>query len=215
MSADKQDDISGRLEEIEAVLGKIEAALEGMEESKKMNVEVEGTEKGVASGAIDSLGDILPGLGKLLETLKESPAFQERLQDMDYEAELRLGGGEISTGGTFRSIPPGVRRGPGGPTARRGRPRGSATRKVKVGADTMKAVPADLFDEGDSLKVVAELPGYEEKEIDVGLEGTSLMIDASSARGKKFSRVELPCEVKEKLETSFRNGVLQVMLRKK
>jgi len=215
VSADKQDDISGRLGEIEAALKKIEAALEGMEESQKTDVEVEGEEKGVASAVIESLGDTIPQLGKLLETLKESPAFQERLQDMDWEAETRIKGEGLSTGGTFRSIPPGVRGGAGVSTSRSRKPRRGTSRKVKVGADTMKAVPADLFDEGDSLKVVAELPGYEEKEINVGLEGTSLTIDASSARGKKYGRVELPCEVEDEMETSFRNGVLQVMLQKK
>ena len=215
MSPEKQEEISKRLDEIEATLRKIEANLEGREKSKETGPAVKGTGKGVVLGVLESLGEASPQLGKLLESLKDSPAFEDRLQEIDLEVESRFGSAGVSPGRSGVSIPPGVRKRPGGATAGRGMPRKATRQKVKVGADTLKAVPADVFDEGDVLKVVAELPGYEEKEIKVRLEEGALIIDASSARGKKRSRVELPCAVEEKLDTAFRNGVLQVLLKKK
>jgi len=215
VSPEKQEDISKRLDEIEATLKKIEAKLEGKEKSEETSPDVEWTGKGVAQGVLESLGETSPQLGKLLETLKDSPAFEDRLQEIDLEVESRFGAAGVSPGRSTGSIPPSVRRRPGGTTARKGTSHRVTRQKVKVGADTLKAVPADVFDEGDVLKVIAELPGYEEKEIKVKLEGEALIIDASSARGKKRSRVELPCAVEEKLDTAFRNGVLQVLLKKK
>ena len=215
MSPEKQEDISKRLDEIEATLKKIESKLEGKEKSETAGPGLEVTGKGVAQGVLESLGEISPQLGKLVETLKDSPAFEDRLQEIDLEVESRFSSAGVSPGRSTGSIPPGVRRRPGGPTVRRGTSPKVARQKVKVGADTLKAVPADVFDEGNVLKVIAELPGYEEKEIKVKLEEEALVIDASSTRGKKRSRVELPCAVEDKLDTAFRNGVLQVLLKKK
>ena len=215
MSPEKQEDISKRLDGIEAALKKIEAKLEGKEEAEGESLVVEGVEKGVAQRILESLGKVFPQLGKLLETLEGSPAFEERLEEIDLEVESRFKGAGVSAGGNMKSIPPGVRGRQGGPAVRRGASRGVAKREAKVGADTLKAVPADVFDEEDALKVIAELPGYEEKEIKVKLGGGALIIDASSARGKKHGMVELPCAVEEKLDTTFRNGVLQVLLKKK
>jgi HSP20 family molecular chaperone IbpA len=219
VSPEKREDISKSLDEIEAALKNIEVRLGGKEKSEKTGPEVEGTGKGkgkgVAQGVVESLGEISPQLGKLLETLEGSPAFEDRLQEIDLEVESRFSSAGVSPGRITGSIPPGVRGRPGGPTVRRGTSQRVTRQKVKVGADTLKAVPADVFDEGDVLKVVAELPGYEAKEIKVKLEEGTLIIDASSARGKKRSRVELPCAVEEKLDTTFRNGVLQVLLKKK
>lgn len=212
----KKDDISKRLESIEATLKKIEEKLVGIEDVEEKGTTIgKGMEEGVARGVLESFGEVFPQLGKLLESVKDSPAFEERLEEIDLEIESRFKGAGLPSGRGIGSIPPSVRGGSGTPTARRGSFRRGTKREARVGADALKTIPADVFDEGDLLKVIAELPGCEEKDIEVKLEGSALVIDASSERGKRHSRVELPRTVEEQQDTDFRNGVLQVLLKKK
>jgi len=83
----------------------------------------------------------------------------------------------------------------------------------------------DLIDEGDKIKVVADLPGFEKDEIEVFFEGNSLVIKAESKReaeerkkdyirrerryGRVYRKIALPEGVKtESAKASYKNGVL-------
>ena len=74
----------------------------------------------------------------------------------------------------------------------------------------------DVLDEGDSLVVIAELPGVEESDINLAVEGDILEITAS-ARDRKYQKeVLLPTPVDpESLESSYRNGVLEINMAKR
>ncbi|MFN3384067.1 MAG: Hsp20/alpha crystallin family protein [Archaeoglobaceae archaeon] len=85
----------------------------------------------------------------------------------------------------------------------------------------------DVIDEGDKIKVLADLPGFKREEIEVFFEGNDLVIKAESKeegeeKGKDFIRrerrygrvyrkVALPEGLKvESAKASYRNGVLEV-----
>jgi HSP20 family protein len=73
----------------------------------------------------------------------------------------------------------------------------------------------DVFDEGDHLLVVAELPGVEAS--DVGFEVKEDVLDLSATRGERKYRKEvlLPAAVSARAATSsYRNGVFEIKLPK-
>lgn len=73
----------------------------------------------------------------------------------------------------------------------------------------------DVLDEGDHILVIAEMPGVEEKDIQVKAEGDILEITASSGERRYHKEVLLPSPVDtEKVAASYRNGILEVRLTK-
>ena len=73
----------------------------------------------------------------------------------------------------------------------------------------------DIFEERDHIKVMAELPGVEENEIKLDIEDDTLTINIDTPTRKYYKKVELPSPVKkDDVESSYRNGILEVTLRK-
>jgi HSP20 family protein len=82
-----------------------------------------------------------------------------------------------------------------------------------VVADTREPI-VDVFDEGEKLLVVAELPGVAKKEIKVELNGDVLALTTTGAR-KYAKEVLLPAAaVDDGMTVSYNNGVLEVRLHK-
>ncbi|MFO7966926.1 MAG: Hsp20/alpha crystallin family protein [Archaeoglobaceae archaeon] len=91
--------------------------------------------------------------------------------------------------------------------------------------------PADVIDEGDKIRVTAELPGFNKADIDVSIEDSQLDIYAKKEekeeqkekdfirRERKFGevrrKVPLPSDVKEEeIKATYNNGVLEVTMPK-
>ena len=73
----------------------------------------------------------------------------------------------------------------------------------------------DIFDEGNHLIVIAELPGAKEEDIKLSVEGTLLKISAHTPAGKYRKEVLLPNPVKTDLiEAAYKNSVLKIKLEK-
>lgn len=73
----------------------------------------------------------------------------------------------------------------------------------------------DVLDEGDRLVVVAELPGVDERDIQVTVQGDILELAAATSNRKYHREVLLPSAVDPtSLERSYRNGVLELRLAK-
>ncbi|WP_101295436.1 Hsp20/alpha crystallin family protein [Halegenticoccus soli] len=69
----------------------------------------------------------------------------------------------------------------------------------------------DVFDEGDTIRLVADLPGVEKDAIELKCDGEVLTISAASDRREYDERVRLPARVDEhSARASFNNGVLEV-----
>lgn len=73
----------------------------------------------------------------------------------------------------------------------------------------------DVIDEGDKLRIVAELPGVEKDKISLKASGLKLIIRASNHK-KYYKEVDLPAEVDiSSAKATYRNGVLEIEVKKK
>jgi HSP20 family protein len=82
-----------------------------------------------------------------------------------------------------------------------------------VVADTREPI-VDVFDEGEKLLVVAELPGVAKKEIKVEVNGDVLELSTTGTR-KYAKEVLLPAAAKDvEPAITYNNGVLEVRLEK-
>jgi HSP20 family protein len=74
----------------------------------------------------------------------------------------------------------------------------------------------DIMATDGEVKVIAELPGVDKK--DIKLQGTekTLKISVETPQRKYYKEVELPAEVEpKKAKSSYKNGVLEVTIQKK
>jgi len=84
-----------------------------------------------------------------------------------------------------------------------------------VGLIEQKEPIVDVFEEGDYIRVMAELPGVQENEIKLDIEESTLTISTNTATRNYYKKVELPDLVRnDAVESSYRNGILEVRLRK-
>lgn len=80
-------------------------------------------------------------------------------------------------------------------------------------SDTREPI-VDVFDEGNRLQVIAELPGVEEKDIIHSVEGTTLIINAGTGERKYHKEVDLGFAVKGDPRTHYTNGILEINFEK-
>ncbi len=71
----------------------------------------------------------------------------------------------------------------------------------------------DVLDEGERLRVIAELPGVEEKDIHLEIKGDILEFTAEKGDRKYHKELLLPCRA-SLVRSSYRNGVLEIELAK-
>jgi len=90
-----------------------------------------------------------------------------------------------------------------------------ATEKGPVVAEVREPI-VDVFDEGERLVVIAELPGIEETDIHLEVKDDILDLTAE-AKDRKYSKeVLLPSSVDaESMESLYKNGILEIKLRKR
>ena len=73
----------------------------------------------------------------------------------------------------------------------------------------------DLFEEAHHLIVLAELPGVDEKDLNIKAEENTLTISADTATRKYLKKVELPTPIrKDTIKSTYKNNILQVRLEK-
>jgi HSP20 family protein len=163
--------------------------------------------EGPVEGVLRGLDEVIPGFGELVKGLEKSEAFQKRLEAANAEIERRMGKAPPlrRAGGTRRSTIP-------------------ARTNLKVSRTTLgeeSPVPApqrdvitDMFDEGDNLVIIAELPGVNEKDIEIEVKGDRLVLFARSQGRQYHKDIVLPRTVKEKPSLTYKNGILKISLEK-
>lgn len=68
-----------------------------------------------------------------------------------------------------------------------------------------------VYEEGDTLRLVADLPGVDKDGVDLQCDGSTLTIAAEAEQRRFDERVRLPVRVDEhSASASFNNGVLEV-----
>lgn len=163
--------------------------------------------EGIAETVLKGLGDMIPGLGGLLEAVAGSPAFRERLSEIDQELEARLKGAPVKQTASRPSTIPGSipRR-----TAFRARPLGR-----RAAPPGPREPSGDVFDEGDHFKVIVELPGVSESEIQTTLDGPTLTVSTVSTASRRYhQRFSLPSAPEGRLEQRYRQGILEIRIKK-
>jgi len=74
----------------------------------------------------------------------------------------------------------------------------------------------DVIEDGDTIKVLAELPGVEKRDIRLKATDHSLTINVDNPTRKYYKELEFPDEVDEKtVKSTYTNGVLEIVFRKK
>jgi HSP20 family protein len=79
--------------------------------------------------------------------------------------------------------------------------------------DTREPI-VDIFDEEKRLQVVVELPGVEENDITVVLNGNTINIDAGKGDRRYHKVIDLDIPVKDQLKSQYKNGILEINLEK-
>ena len=73
----------------------------------------------------------------------------------------------------------------------------------------------DVFDEKGYVRLIAELPGVSEEDVELDVKGDILSLKAEGKERKYAKEILLPCPVKkESLQKSFRSGILEIKLQK-
>jgi len=74
----------------------------------------------------------------------------------------------------------------------------------------------DVIEDGDAVKVLAELPGVEKRDIRLKATDHSLTINVDNPTRKYYKELEFPEEVDEKsAKSTYTNGVLEIVFRKR
>jgi HSP20 family protein len=150
------------------------------------------------------VGGVLKGLGNFIELLTELAEKGEALAERS---------------GEIRGLPEGMR-GVYGFSVRTGlggMPQVQRFGNVRVTnagpvVDEVREPMVDVFDEGDSVLVVAEMPGVSIKDIVIDVKGDVLSISTTETAPRKYAKeVLLPAAVSvASQKTTFKNGVLEL-----
>jgi HSP20 family protein len=150
-----------------------------------------------------NLGGLFTGIGEFIGQVTKLAEEAKELEKAGVSVERR-------------KLPHGmygvsVRVGPTGPVLSRF---GTIKPTLEPGVAEVREPLVDIFENEKEIIVVAELPGVEEKDIKTEVEERTLKISAES-RDRKYSKeVELPAAVTSELESTYKNGVLEVKLKK-
>lgn len=148
------------------------------------------------------------GFGGLLKGLMDSPAFNERLKEVNNELERRLS--ERKDFKIERRF-----------TGRKGdfkiesnisvRPLGVAIKPARIELGEIKKEDlTDIFDENGSIRIITELPSAKEDDLRFEINNDMLVIFVGN---KERKRIKLPCPA-EFVSKKYKNNILEVQLKK-
>jgi HSP20 family protein len=166
-----------------------------------------GDESGSGSGG---LGGLLGGLTEFVDKLNQLAEKGQQISKTG-NFDLGQGGGEqqkplrgvygfsvkMGTGGESPKVEPfgNIRRDEGG---------------EPVVEDAREPL-VDVFDEGDHVLVLAEMPGVESRDVRIDVDGTQMELSASRGERKYHKRFELPSPAdKSTVKLSEKNGIVEI-----
>ena len=150
------------------------------------------------------LGGLFTGLGNFLDLVSQ---LAETGEEIRRQGEVRDPSGQVRGVYGFS-----VRMGMGGQPVIEHFGNIRESRKGPVVAEVREPL-VDVLEEEGYIRVIAELPGVEEKSVHLGVKGDILEISAEGKDRKYHKEVLLPTVVEAApRETSYRNGILEVKL---
>ncbi len=153
---------------------------------------------------IASIGEIFKGLGNFIELVSELEETGK--ETMERTGEIALPSGKVMYGFSVKIG------GVGAPQVERF---GNIVRETEKGpvVEEIREPFVDIFEETDTLEVIAELPGIEEKDISCKIKGDVLLLNAKGEDRKYSKEVLLPTRASMQ-KTEYKNGVLRLILKK-
>ena len=150
------------------------------------------------------VNDMMPGMGNLVKNLrKRSPELDQKIKEKEQEIKKRLEEGyspepKVTHSVKIRSLVP------SGPK--------KAEKKAEERPENKTIEPiTDIFNEGDLLRIVIEMPGVTMEKIHIAVKGRSLEVSAKEG-GKRYKKeITLPWHGKLAKER-FQNGILELVL---
>lgn len=152
------------------------------------------------------LGGILKGIGSLLDFVAE----MEKKGVTEVKREGQFGKDFKAVYGFSVKFA-----GEGKPTVE---PFGNIREDKEKGpvVDEVRDPIVDVFDEGDAVMIVAELPGVDEKDIKFEVTDDIVTLSAGVGEKKYYKEILLSSSVDEKkTSASYRNGIFELKLWKK
>jgi HSP20 family protein len=160
------------------------------------------------TGAEFDLGGLFKGIGNFIDLL--SKMTEEGKEEYARTGELKGLGGEVKGVYGFS-----VKMGLGGKPIVEQFGNIKATQKGAVVEEVREPI-VDVFDEGEQLMIIAELPGVEESGIHLEVNGDILDLTAEGKDRKYSKEVLLPLPVAaDAMESSYKNGILEVRFKKR
>jgi len=149
------------------------------------------------------VNDVLPGMGSLVKNLrKKSPELDQKIKEKDREIKKRLEEGyspepTVTHSVKIRSlVPPGQKKAEERPENK-----------------TIEPI-TDIFNEGDQLRVVIEMPGVSQEKIRIAFDDRVLVISAKENAKRYKKEITLPWHGKV-VKERFQNGILEIVLEQK
>jgi len=186
----------GTGEDYQDRIKKLEKRIEELEKEKQ-------PEPGIVESVV---GQFIPGLGGIVKSLESSsPEFRKRIAETDAEIKHRL-----ETGWSSKpKIEHGISIRPLVSERKRVVPERVEKRPEAVKVEAPEREPiVDVFEEKDHISVIAELPGVEEKDLDIKMDGDTLKISA----GDYCKAITLPSASRSIIEKTYKHGILQLKI---
>lgn len=162
-------------------------------------------------GLFSGLGELIEQAAKLAEQAEQAGESDDEGRTIERTGEFKVRGLGDKAQGVYGFS---IRTGPGG-TAPRVQPFGNIrkTEEGPVVADVREPL-VDMFDEGEEILVVAELPGVSEAQISVALQDDILSVETTGER--RYAKELLLSAAVEpgSLRQSYTNGILELRLKK-
>ena len=98
-----------------------------------------------------------------------------------------------------------------------GKRRGTPSEELFPEPDEAAEPPVDVFDEGEQMVIVVDVPGVDPEDLQVKIEGETFSLSTGPTAARRFHKeLSLACEVDPRtLLTTCRNGVLEARVDKK
>lgn len=170
-------------------------------------IRMQGTrEKGEGGGEF-GLGGLFKGIGSLLDLVAKMD--EEGKRETSGTAQVEALGGKLKGVYGFS-----VRMGLGGKPLIEQFGNVRETETGPVVAETREPL-VDVMDEGDRVVIIVELPGVEESDIRLTVNRDIVEVTASATDRKYHKELLLPSVVDPgSMESSYRNGILEIRLNK-
>lgn len=165
------------------------------EKIKKLEKREKEKEPGIVEGVVSQF---IPGLGGIVKALeKSSPEFRKRIAETDAEIKHRIETGwnsepRVDYGISVKPLVKDVEK----------------KREERIEAPPEREPIIDVFEEKEHISVIAELPGVEEKELDIKLKDNILEISA----GDYSKIITLPSAARSIIGRTYKHGILQLKI---